>query len=80
MATVDLQNWIKEICPERGGLDERFNIDDEKFDEIVEVIQEQFLDEVFDVNSKIARNDFISSVSQKQNYLFNAKEIRKVFL
>ena len=49
----------------------------QKFKDAVEEIKSTFLDEVFDVSSKISREDFIKQVAKKQNFLFKAGEIRK---
>jgi hypothetical protein len=43
----------------------------------IEAIEEKFLDDVFDVNSKIDRKDFIKLVANKQNFLFRTTELRK---
>jgi len=43
----------------------------------LEDIRNSFLDDVFDIHSKIQREDFIKLLSKKQSYLFKPNEIRK---
>jgi hypothetical protein len=69
MPTANLHRW----CSDFGDPDmlfgtiEEFNKDKYKrqWKEVIEAIQEKFLDDVFDVNSKIPREDFIKLVAQK---------------
>ena len=40
-------------------------------------LYEEFLDEIFEYDSKLNRKDFESSVVKKQAYIFNPKKIRE---
>ena len=52
----------------------------DQWKEAINNIQEKFLDDVFDVNSKIPRDEFIKSVSYKQNFLFKPAEMKKLII
>lgn len=51
--------------------------DEAKWEEVHETLKESFLDTVFDIHTRIKREEFIASVSKKANYIFKPKEIRK---
>ncbi len=75
MATANIHRWTVAYGDNtiEKGLLPAFDKNNEtraNWKEVVANIQERFLDEVFDVNSKIDRDMFIKRVSTQQNYLF----------
>ena len=48
----------------------------EKKSELYDEIAEEFLDEVFDVESKLARHDWELAVAEKFNYIFEPEKVR----
>ncbi|CDW79357.1 UNKNOWN [Stylonychia lemnae] len=83
MASHVIHKWSQDFGDEevkQSGIEKLFakNEDDlDQWKQVVETIQEQFLDTVFDIHSKIKREEFILTVSKKCQYLFKPQEIRK---
>lgn len=63
----------KDVVPSLNKTDDNA----EKWSAAIETIQEKFLDDVFDVHSKMDRKDFIKQVATKQAWLFKPDQIRK---
>jgi hypothetical protein len=45
-------------------------------EKIFEEIAEKFLDDVFDNSSKLPRQEYINTIAEKQNWIFNSKSVR----
>jgi hypothetical protein len=45
-------------------------------EEVFEQISEKFLDDVFDSSSKLPRQEYITTIAEKQNWIFNSKTAR----
>eukprot|EP00347_Sterkiella_histriomuscorum_P018693 403344536 len=84
LASVQIHKWSQEVGDEEVknvGI-EQINMRDsqlekERWDQVYENIQEKFLDQIFDIHSRIKREEFIQAVVKKANYLFKPAEIRK---
>ena len=48
----------------------------ETVDALCEAMFENFLDEVFDVSSRVSRDDFMRQITEKSKYLFSPSELR----
>ncbi len=48
----------------------------EKIDDLKETLAEDFLDQIFDTNSKLSRKEYIKLLVEKQQWIFSPKEIR----
>ncbi len=63
MGTANIHRWATHLLPNNpSGANDDFEKNDDnkrKWKEAIVNIQEKFLDEVFDVNSKIPREDFL---------------------
>jgi len=86
MATSSTHRWTHEFGDYEGvsvGIVPEFEKTKENakdWKEVIERIQEKFLDDVFDVNSKVERKEFINTVAKKQTFLFKPSEIKKMVI
>ena len=81
-ATINCHEWLVEYGdPNDGsGLKPAFDKSKEtaeKFEEVIETIYEKFLDDVFDIHSRIKKQDFIDKVEDDYSWLFNPDSIRR---
>ena len=56
-----------------GGEPEKSAEDIAKINEVLETVREEFLDTVFDAASKLSREEWISSVAERQKWIFDTK-------
>jgi hypothetical protein len=82
MASSNIHKWTTEFSEYEGVTQgivpefEKTNLNLRVWQEVTSIIEEKFLDEVFDINSRIDREAFISQVEKDQKFLFNPKEIK----
>ena len=74
MPTCYVATWCKELGLEQ---DDEFKNLKEWQDIAIDMYENDFLDQIFDVQSKVTREEFMQSIESKYNWLFKAKEVRK---
>ena len=83
MATCNVHKWVTEVAEfdsDAPGLElllDKNEKSKKKWKEAIHNIQEKFLDDVFDINSKVERTAFITAIIKTESWLFDAKEIRQ---
>ena len=48
-----------------------------EYENLLDTFREDFLDEVFDSDSNLTREEFLKKVSQKSKWVFESEDIRK---
>lgn len=81
MASTVIHQWSQQFGDEEvknNGTDPIFgDAESSAWNEALDTIEEQFLDLIFDVQSRIKREEFIKEVTKNGVYLFKPAEIRK---
>ena len=81
MASSVIHEWSQDFGDDEvksAGIDQVFgNSSSNDLKRAIEEIEEEFLDQVFDVQSRIKREEFIKEVSKKAAFLYKPAEIRR---
>mmetsp|Transcript_13870 Transcript_13870/g.10004 ORF Transcript_13870/g.10004 Transcript_13870/m.10004 type:complete len:145 (+) Transcript_13870:441-875(+) len=84
MASCNIHRWSTTLLPGHpsgGNPDlEKTSKNAKKWKEALGEIQDEFLDKIFDVESKVEREFFIKKVANEQNYIFKPNELRQKIL
>ena len=59
-----------------GGDQDKSEEEIAKINDVLETVREEFLDSIFDENSKMTREEWIEAVATKEKWLFDSKLLR----